>query len=88
MWGVLCGKSGLTPTPSAPYLQGTPVGVLTFFANYQFGDLLFLPLKLLCHLQPIIASLMLTQELPAYINPFAPEPLVTARADPGPFYPL
>ena len=22
------------------------------------------------------------------INPFAPEPLVTARADPGPFYPL
>ena len=23
-----------------------------------------------------------------YINPFAPEPPVTARADPGPFYPL
>ena len=22
------------------------------------------------------------------INPFAPEPPVTARADPGPFYPL
>ena len=22
------------------------------------------------------------------INPFVPEPLVTARADPGPFYPL
>ena len=24
----------------------------------------------------------------SYINPFAPEPPVTARADPGPFYPL
>ena len=24
----------------------------------------------------------------AYFNPFAPEPPVTARADPGPFYPL
>ena len=24
----------------------------------------------------------------ALINPFAPEPPVTARADPGPFYPL
>ena len=23
-----------------------------------------------------------------FINPFAPEPPVTARADPGPFYPL
>ena len=23
-----------------------------------------------------------------YFNPFAPEPPVTARADPGPFYPL
>ena len=23
-----------------------------------------------------------------HINPFAPEPPVTARADPGPFYPL
>ena len=23
-----------------------------------------------------------------YFNPFAPEPSVTARADPGPFYPL
>ena len=22
------------------------------------------------------------------INPFAPEPPITARADPGPFYPL
>ena len=25
---------------------------------------------------------------PAFINPFAPGPPVTARADPGPFYPL
>ena len=23
-----------------------------------------------------------------HLNPFAPEPPVTARADPGPFYPL
>ena len=24
----------------------------------------------------------------SFLNPFAPEPPVTARADPGPFYPL
>ena len=23
-----------------------------------------------------------------HVNPFAPEPPITARADPGPFYPL
>ena len=28
------------------------------------------------------------ERLVSYINPFAPEPPVTARADPGPFYPL
>ena len=26
--------------------------------------------------------------LKSVLNPFAPEPPVTARADPGPFYPL
>ena len=26
--------------------------------------------------------------LKIWLNPFAPEPPVTARADPGPFYPL
>ena len=28
------------------------------------------------------------KEAMSFINPFAPEPPVTARADPGPFYPL
>ena len=33
-------------------------------------------------------SVIILGKLCLDINPFAPEPPVTARADPGPFYPL
>ena len=34
------------------------------------------------------AEQMLATRVPRMLNPFAPEPPVTARADPDPFYPL
>ena len=36
----------------------------------------------------VIFSLAHVFILSFYLNPFTPEPPVTARADPGPFYPL
>ena len=34
------------------------------------------------------STVKLWNNLESFLNPFAPEPPVTARADPGPFYPL
>lgn len=50
--GAMCGKSGLTPTPSDPYLQGKPV--LTFLANYQFGNLLLFPFHFYVTFSPLL----------------------------------
>ena len=44
----------------------------------------FLSTCMLCYRTEEIKSLLWPNDL----NPFAPEPPVTARADPGPFYPL
>ena len=42
-------------------------------------------IKLLLHVYDALVSVNCLKD---EVNPFAPEPPVTARADPGPFYPL
>ena len=60
-------------------------------ANHASTNLNSKTLMFTCNMKNgiiIIIIIMIIFTIIININPFAPEPPVTARADPGPFYPL